>query len=130
MHTRSIGSLEVSPLGFGCMNLTDIRRGMPRFLEPHFSANLQLLSEARKIAAEAGCSLPQLALAWLLQKSPRVIPIVGTTSLLHLREDLAATAVKLSSDTVEKIERAINAGSVSGVRYPPQTLREIDTDAR
>lgn len=108
----------------------DIRRGMPRFIEPQFGANLALLSEARKIAAEAGCSLPQLALAWLLQKSPRVIPIVGTTSLAHLREDLAATAVQLSSDTMQKIERAINAGTVSGARYPPQTLQEIDTDAR
>jgi aryl-alcohol dehydrogenase-like predicted oxidoreductase len=40
----------------------------------------------------------QLALAWLLHRSPMMLPIPGTSSLAHLEENTAAAAVKLSSD--------------------------------
>ena len=42
------------------------------------------------LAREAQCTKAQLALAWLLRKAPHVIPIVGTTSVAHLTEDLGA----------------------------------------
>lgn len=41
---------------------------------------------------------PQVALAWLLHRSPIVLPIPGTLSVVHLRENLAALNVELSSD--------------------------------
>jgi aryl-alcohol dehydrogenase-like predicted oxidoreductase len=108
----------------------DIRRNLPRFREPNFAANLRLLSELRRIAAEAGCTPAQLAIAWLLQKSRSIIPIPGTTSQEHLHENLGAATVELSKETVAKLERAINPSTVSGDRYPPETLREIDADVR
>ena len=67
----------------------DVRRAMPRFNEPHFSNNQKLLLEFRLIAKDAGCSPAQLALAWLLQKQPFIIPIPGTTSAAHLEENVA-----------------------------------------
>jgi hypothetical protein len=56
------------------------------------------------------------------------LPIVGTTSVEHLKEDLAASKVELSADTLETLERLINADTVSGPRYAPDTLAEIDTE--
>ncbi|HEY6788020.1 MAG TPA: aldo/keto reductase [Trebonia sp.] len=56
------------------------------------------------IAAAHGASVPQVALAWQLQGSPQVLPIPGTTSLAHLRENLAAQSIVLSPQEM----RAIN----------------------
>ncbi len=106
----------------------DIRRAMPRFNPPHFGRNRKLLDEFNKVAWEAGCTPAQLALAWLLAKAPYVLPIVGTTSIAHLEEDVAASNVRLSADTLQALERLINAETVSGPRYPPETLAEIDTE--
>lgn len=54
-------------------------------------------------AASVGATPMQLALAWLLQHSPNILLIPGTSSLLHLRENLAAAQLKLSSEIVEQL---------------------------
>ena len=106
----------------------DIRRNMPRFLPPHFGRNRRLLDQFNRIAWEVGCTPAQLALAWLLSKAPFVLPIVGTTSIEHLQENVGAAEVKLSAETLSRLEALINASTVSGPRYPPETLAEIDTE--
>ncbi len=106
----------------------DIRRAMPRFQPPHFGHNRRLLDQLNRLAWEANCTPAQLAIAWLLAKAPFVLPIVGTTSLDHLKEDLAAATVRLSAQTLEAVERLINADTVSGSRYASETLAEIDTE--
>lgn len=106
----------------------DIRRAMPRFQAPHFGRNRKLLDQFNRVAWEAGCTPAQLAIAWLLSKGPHVLPIVGTTSIEHLKEDVAASKVQLSAATLETVERLINADTVSGTRYAPETLAEIDTE--
>jgi aryl-alcohol dehydrogenase-like predicted oxidoreductase len=107
----------------------DIRRAMPRFNPPHFGRNRILLDQFNRIAWEAGCTPAQLALAWLLAKAPFVLPIVGTTSIAHLREDVAASEVRVSAQTLAAVEKLINADTVSGQRYAPETLAEIDTES-
>lgn len=106
----------------------DIRRTMPRFNPPHFGRNRLLLDQFNRIAWEAGCTAAQLALAWLLAKAPFVLPIVGTTSIAHLKEDVAASQVRVSADTFAAAEALINADTVSGSRYARETLAEIDTE--
>ena len=51
-----------------------------------------------RAATERGCSPAQLALGWLLARSPTVVPIPGTRSIKHLEENVAAAAVRLSAD--------------------------------
>lgn len=106
----------------------DLRRGMPRFNPPHFGRNRRLLDQFLQVAWEAGCTPAQLALAWLLAKAPFVLPIVGTTSIEHLKENVAASQVRLSAETLDRLEKLINADTVSGTRYPPATLAEIDAE--
>ncbi|WP_428409023.1 aldo/keto reductase [Hyphococcus sp.] len=106
----------------------DIRRGMPRFQHPHFEKNAELLPAFRSIAKEADCTPAQLAIAWTLHKAPHIHAIPGTTSLSHLEENLAASAVSLSEDTLSKVEALINQETVSGPRYPAGTQAEIDTE--
>lgn len=59
------------------------------------------------IAKEHGASPSQLALAWLLRRSPAMLPIPGTSSVEHLEDNLAAAAVELSHADVEALTRAV-----------------------
>ena len=106
----------------------DIRKGMPRFEPDNYAVNSKLLSPYRALAQEAGCTPAQFALAWLLHKAPHVLPIPGTTSVEHLKEDLAATEVKLSPDVIARAEALINQQTVRGNRYNAQSGSEVDTE--
>ena len=137
---REIGAAFVafSPLARGFLTSVDlapeefveedIRGTMPRFQEPHFSKNLELLADFRVMAQEAGCTPAQLALAWLLQKAPHIHVIPGTTNVIHLQEDLQAARVVLSDELVSRMESLMNGSTVSGARYPATTQAEIDTE--
>jgi aryl-alcohol dehydrogenase-like predicted oxidoreductase len=112
----------------GTLDAKDIRKSMPRFAPENYARNLQLLPPYKALAREAGCTPAQLALAWLLHKAHDIIPIPGTTSVEHLREDLAAADVKLSQELLARLEALINEDTVAGNRYSEQSNREVDTE--
>jgi pyridoxine 4-dehydrogenase len=60
--------------------------------------------ELSKVAAELGATPMQLALAWLLARSPNILLIPGTSSLAHLRENLAAAQLNLSEQMFDRLE--------------------------
>src|SRR5215208_3400436 len=59
-----------------------------------------------RIAAEHDATPAQVALAWLLARSPAMLPIPGTSSVEHLEENLAATGIELSADQLAEIGNA------------------------
>jgi len=59
-----------------------------------------------RIAANHGASVAQLSLAWLLQRSPVLLPIPGTSKVSHLEENVAAAGLKLSSEEWAEIQTA------------------------
>ena len=56
------------------------------------------------VAVREGCTPSQVALAWLLQRSPAMLPIPGTGSLAHLEENCAAAGVTLSPASVAEVD--------------------------
>ena len=56
------------------------------------------------VAARMGATPMQVALAWLLQRAPNILLIPGTSSLAHLRENLAASELALSADVVAELD--------------------------
>jgi aryl-alcohol dehydrogenase-like predicted oxidoreductase len=60
--------------------------------------------ELSAIAAEIGATPMQVALAWLLHRSPNILLIPGTSSRAHLRENLAAAELVLSDDVIERLD--------------------------
>ena len=60
--------------------------------------------ELSAIAAELQATPMQVALAWLLQRSPNILLIPGTSSLDHLRENLAAVELELSKEVLERLD--------------------------
>jgi aryl-alcohol dehydrogenase-like predicted oxidoreductase len=65
-----------------------------------------------EVAASLHATPMQVALAWLLQRSPNVLLIPGTSSLEHLRENLAAATLKLPAETVAQLD-AIHTEAVA-----------------
>jgi aryl-alcohol dehydrogenase-like predicted oxidoreductase len=56
------------------------------------------------VAARLGATPMQVALAWLLRRAPNILLIPGTSSMVHLKENLAATEIVLSDDVVKQLE--------------------------
>jgi len=56
-----------------------------------------------RVAASLEASPMQVALAWLLQRSPNILTIPGTSSLNHLRENLSAATLQLPKDSINEL---------------------------
>ena len=56
------------------------------------------------VAARLGSTPMQVALAWLLRRSPNILLIPGTGSVAHLRENLAAVDCALSDETIRELD--------------------------
>jgi aryl-alcohol dehydrogenase-like predicted oxidoreductase len=110
------------------LDAKDLRRGMPRFQPATYAANLKLLDGFAQIADEAGCSMVQLALAWLLAQGEHIVPIPGTTNLAHLEENIGADGVALAPGVVQRADGVINRHTVSGARYNAAAQADVDTE--
>ncbi|WP_102141181.1 aldo/keto reductase [Mycobacterium hubeiense] len=64
----------------------------------------------QRIAADHDATPSQLALAWLLKRSPAMLPIPGTSRVAHLEENVAAAEIELSDDEFETLSNAGSAG--------------------
>ena len=129
-----IALVAYAPLGRGflCGRFTsteqleegDYRRYGPRFTGENLQQNLLLAERVRELAAEKGITPGQLALAWVLHRGERIVPIPGTKRVAYLEENLAAAAVSLSEDEVEHIAEAVP--SAAGDRYDPAGMRALN----
>ncbi len=106
----------------------DMRIHMPRFSGDNVDRNLSLVDSLRGIARSYGCSVAQLAVAWVLSRGSQIVPVVGARTREQLKETLGATDVVLSADGRSLIEEAVPAGSVAGERYAPQQMRTLDSE--
>jgi pyridoxine 4-dehydrogenase len=61
-------------------------------------------TELNAVAARLGVTPMQVALAWLLRRAPNILLIPGTSSLAHLRENLAAASLELSGDALTALD--------------------------
>lgn len=125
-----IGALFVpfSPLGRGLLTAAyrspedfkgaDFRTILPRFQPGALEQNLTVVDRLARIAAAKGCTVAQLALAWVLARGPHVVPIPGTRRLDRLEENIGALGVSLSPEDMAAIDRAAPADAIVGDRYP------------
>jgi aryl-alcohol dehydrogenase-like predicted oxidoreductase len=74
---------------------------------------LNAVDALRPVAAGAGLTLSQLALAWVLHQRGVSAVIVGATRPEQVRENVAASDVKLSDDTLRAVDDALRTAVVS-----------------
>ena len=122
------GFLTASPPDPMTFDAKDIRRTMPRFTPEPWAANLKLRAAAMALADEAGCTLAQLALAWLLAQGEHVVPIPGTTRTAHLEENFGAAGVELTPELLARLSALFVPKAVQGPRYSAASAAEVDTE--
>jgi len=124
-----VGIVAYSPLGKGVLAglfksnseipKGDFRTMVPRLSGKHFDENFAKVQQLIPIAEAKGCTMGQLALAWVHHQGMDVCPIPGTTSEKHLIENIEALSVELTPEEVEKLSSLFPIGSIKGGRYPP-----------
>ena len=106
----------------------DARNHFPRFKSENRGTNEQLIAKLKDLAAARGITQSQLAIAWVLAKSPSIVPVMGARTRAQLNESLGALDVKLSAEEIVAIEAAIPANSIAGTRYDPNQMRVLDSE--
>lgn len=107
-----VGVVAYSPLGRGLLggsasadpSTSDFRGGDPRYQGDSYSANLETAHELTRIAEPLGITTAQLALAWLLARSPHVVPIPGSRDPERMRRNAAAAGIELTAQTVRRLD--------------------------
>lgn len=109
-----IGFVAYSPLGHGFLtgqirstqrfDPTDWRSNNPRFTVDNLRHNLRIADEVEAVAAEAGATPAQTALAWLLSRGDDIVPIPGTKRVSRLEENLAAERIELAREHLRRLD--------------------------
>lgn len=131
-----MGFIAYSPLGRALLTGTirevnadlvedDHRRRFPRFQGENLRHNVALVDRLATVARDKGCTLSQLALAWLLSRGDDVVPIVGTKHRRYLEENAEAEHVQLTAEDLERIEAIVPPGAAAGERYHAQAMAKL-----
>ena len=118
LRELGIGLVAYSPIGRGFLTGAlrteadierldddDFRKNNPRFTGENFRRNLRIADEVRAVAAEAGATPAQVALAWLLTKGGDVVPIPGTKRVSRVEENTAADGIELTAEQIATLDR-------------------------
>ncbi|MBD5316488.1 MAG: aldo/keto reductase [Bacteroides sp.] len=131
-----IGFVPYSPLnrGFlgGCINEytvfdrnNDNRHTLPRFQPEAMRANTRIVNVLQNFGRERGMTSSQVALGWLLQKEPFIVPIPGTTKLSHLEENLRTLVFDVSPEEWKELELSVAQIPVVGDRYNAEQQKQV-----
>jgi aryl-alcohol dehydrogenase-like predicted oxidoreductase len=104
---------------------SDRRHAHPRFQEGNFERNLALLPAIAAVAGARGCTMAQVALAWLIGRGSDIVPIPGTKRRTFLEQNAAAAAIELDAAEMAALDRAFPPGAAAGLRYPEFQLKAM-----
>src|SRR6185295_10696265 len=100
----------------------DFRRANPRFQGEALARNNQLAAALGKFAAEHNATPAQMALAWILNKHPHVVPIPGTKHRTYLKENAAAAEIRLNAADIAELDRIFKPEEIAGTRYSEEAM--------
>jgi aryl-alcohol dehydrogenase-like predicted oxidoreductase len=133
LRELGIGFVPYSPLGHGFLTGKirsteqfaddDWRNNNPRFTGENFQRNLRIVDEVEAVAAEAGATPAQVALAWLLAQGDDIAPIPGTKRVSRVEENIAADSIELSAVQIERLD---NLTPATGERHEESSMATID----
>jgi aryl-alcohol dehydrogenase-like predicted oxidoreductase len=106
----------------------DFRAHLPRFSGQNRERNQRLVDALQALAAEKGATASQLAIAWVLAKSPSIVPLIGARTRPQLAESLGALQRTLTPADMTRIEEALPASAVAGTRYDEHQMRVLDSE--
>lgn len=109
---------------------TDVRcvNARPRFEPDNFAENVKLLAPFAAVAEREGCSMAQLALAWVLARGDHIVPIPGTKHMDYMIENAGAADIRLDPAVVAELDELINESKVAGTRYTEALMKSTDSE--
>ncbi len=130
-----IGFVAYSPLGRGFLTgqlrkfedfaTDDYRRFSPRFQGENFQKNLDLVDKVAELAKAKGCTVAQLALAWVLAQGDDIVPIPGTKRRSTLDQNLDALKLELTKADFAQLDVLLPKGAAAGMRYPEAMMKLV-----
>jgi aryl-alcohol dehydrogenase-like predicted oxidoreductase len=133
LRELGIGFVPYSPLGHGFLtgairSMDDLddgdwRKTSPRFMGENFQRNLRIADEVAAVAAEAGATPAQVAIAWLLSQGDDIAPIPGTKRVSRLEENVAADDLVLTAEQLDKLNELTPP---AGDHHNEEQMRMID----
>lgn len=131
----NIGFVAYSPLGRGLLTgtittaeqfvRTDMRRALPRFARENMPQNLDRATALSTIASAKNCTSSQIALAWLRQRGPMIVPIPGASRPAHLVENVSSAKISLTPAEILSLDRAFPPGAAAGARYTNEGFKGV-----
>lgn len=103
----------------------DNRQTLPRFQPEAMRANYRIVNVLQDFGRTRGMTSAQVALGWLLQKAPWIVPIPGTTKLSHLEENLRTLDFTLSESEWKELEQRVAAIPIVGDRYNAEQQKQV-----
>ena len=122
-----IGFVPYSPLSRGYLTglinertkynpSNDNRATLPRYRPDAVIANWAMVDILTEFGNQRGYTAGQVALAWLMEQKPWIVPIPGTTKTAHLHENLWSANIKFSKDELQKLNEDFSKVKVVGSR--------------
>ena len=126
LEELGVGFVAFSPLANGLLTecytadtrfdaATDYRASMPQFRPESFEQNRTLFALIDRLAEEHRATPSQIALAWMMNKRPWIVPIPGTRHLCRLKENIGAVEIRLTVAQVQTIDDALATMPMSDV---------------
>jgi aryl-alcohol dehydrogenase-like predicted oxidoreductase len=136
-HDNNIGFVAYSPIGRGFLSGSirsaddlapeaDGRAGHPRFQADSIEKNVSLLKPIEDMAAAKGCTMAQLAIAWVNCAGDDIFPLPGSGKRAHLEENVKAAEIELSAAERAQLAELVIADDVEGERYPPAMMKIVN----
>lgn len=129
----NIGFVPWGPLGTGFLTGTitpdatfdatnDLRASFPRFTKDALKANMPLIEMLNQIAQRKGVSTVRIALAWLLEQKPFIVPIPGMDKIEYIDENIQSVDVHLTKEDLQEIEDGLSKIDIQGERLSSDLL--------
>jgi aryl-alcohol dehydrogenase-like predicted oxidoreductase len=123
----SRGLISESALGGGSIGGFRLAHS-PRFQGENLGKNLSLVRALKAIADAKGCTVAQLAIAWVAQRGEDIVSLVGARKRERLAESLGALKITLTPRELALIDAAVPAEAVAGARYAPEQMAMLDSE--
>jgi aryl-alcohol dehydrogenase-like predicted oxidoreductase len=106
----------------------DLRKHLPRFRGENYEKNQALANMLSAVAADKNATASQVAIAWVMSRGADIVPLIGARRRTQLVESLKALDLKLTSEDLAQIERAVPPDAVAGTRYGEDQMRWLDSE--
>lgn len=126
LEELGVGFVAFSPLANGLLTeyytpetqfdpQTDYRASMPQFRRESFEKNRSLFALIHRLADEHHATPSQIAMAWMMNKKPWIVPIPGTRCLCRLKENAGAADIRLTKEELQHIDAELEGMEMSDV---------------